>query len=217
MHIKRKTIGKFWPIPRKGTKYVAVPKHNKKDAISLVVIMRDILKVVRNKKELKRLLNNGKVQVNHKVIREINYPVSLFDVISLPEAKKNYRAILSHQKKMVFEEVSEKESENKVYKILNKRLIEGGKTQFNLMQGINLLIKEKANVGDSLVLNMKSNKVEKVIPMEKGKEAFVVDGKHAGNVGKIEEIIERGGKKLAKISSEKGKINVWIKNIIVIK
>ena len=39
----------------------------------------------------------------------------------------------------------------------------------------------------------------------------------SGDINKIEEIIERGGKKLAKISSKKGKINVWIKNIIVIK
>ena len=25
MHIKRKTIGKLWPIPRTGSKYLAVP------------------------------------------------------------------------------------------------------------------------------------------------------------------------------------------------
>jgi len=217
MHIKRKTIGKFWPIPRKGTKYVAVPKHNKKDSLSLIIVIRDILKIVRNKKELKRLLNEGKIQVNHKIVREATYPISLFDIITLPEAKKHFKAELSPQKKMIFKELSEKESESKIYKILNKRLIEDGKVQFNLMHGKNILIKEKANVGDSLLFNMKSNKVEKVIPMEKGKEAFVVDGKHAGNIGKIEEIIERGGKKLAKINSKEGKINVWIKNIIVVK
>ena len=57
MHIKRKNIGKFWPVPRKGTKYLAVPSHNNSESISLVVVIRDVLKLVRNKKELKRLLN----------------------------------------------------------------------------------------------------------------------------------------------------------------
>ena len=55
MYLKRKNIGKFWPVPRKGTKYLAVPNHNNNEAISLVVVMRDVLKLVRNKKELKRL------------------------------------------------------------------------------------------------------------------------------------------------------------------
>ena len=217
MHLKRNNIPKFWPIPRKGTKYLAVPSHNKNESISLVVVIRDVLKLVKNKKELKRLLNEGKIELNHKIIKDTNYPVALFDVISLPEAKKNYKTGLSAEKKMIFEEVSEKESENKIYKIMDKKLIVGGKTQFNLIQGKNIITKEKANVGDSLLFNLKSNKIEKVIPMEKGKEAFVTDGKHAGHFGKIEEIIERGGKKLAKIHSEKGKINVWIKNLIAIK
>jgi len=217
MHIKRNNLGKFWPIPRKGTKYLAVPKHNKSEAVSLIVVMREILKVVKNKKELKRLLNEKKVQVNYNNVNETNYPICLFDTINLADAKKNYRAMLSKEKKMIFEEVSGKESEVKVYKILNKKILPGGKVQFNLMHGKNIVLKEKANVGDSLIFNSKENKVEKIIPAEKGREAFILNGKHAGHVGKIEDIIERGGKILAKITSEKGRVNVWIKNIIIIK
>jgi len=52
--------------------------------------------------------------------------------------------------------------------------------------------------------------------MEKGKDAFVIKGKHAGINGKIIEIVDRGGKQLAKISFGEEKINVWVKNIIVV-
>ena len=43
MYLKRHKIGKFWPVPRKGTKYLAVATHNKNDAIPLVVVVRDVL------------------------------------------------------------------------------------------------------------------------------------------------------------------------------
>ena len=45
-------------------------------------------------------------------------------------------------------------------------------------------------------------------------EGFVIKGKHTGVKGKITEIIEQGGKKIAVISDDKEKINVWIKNVI---
>jgi len=217
MHIKRNNIGNFWPIPRKGTKYLAVPKHNKSESISLVVVIRDILKLVKNKKELKRLLNGKKVLVNQKIVRDTNYPIAIFDIINLPELKKNYKANLSKDKKMIFEEVNGKESETRVYKIINKQILPNKKIQLNLSNGRNIITNEKAKTGDSLMINLKDNKIEKILPLEKSREAFVVNGKHAGYFGKIEDIVERGGKTLVKISSEIGKINVWTKNIIIIK
>ena len=214
-HINRQNIGKFWAIPRKGTKYLAVATHNKKDSIPLVVVVRDILKLVKNKKELQRLINEKQVQINHKEIRKTNYPVGLFDVINFPLIKKNYKAILSNKKKMVFEEISDKQAESKIFKIINKKILGKGHIQLNLMHGVNVISKEKANTGDSVLLDLKTHKIIKIIPMEKGKEVFVIKGKHAGHKGNISEIIERGGKSIAKIISDEGKVNVWIKNIIV--
>jgi len=216
-HVNRQNIGKFWPIPRKGTKYLAVASYNRYESIPLVIIARDILKIVRNKKELQRLINEKKIKINHKEIMETNYPVCLFDVINLADIKKNYQAIFSEHKKMIFEEISDKESETKIFKILNKKILPGKKVQFNLMHGKNIISKEKANTGDSILLNLKDNNIIKIIAMEKGKKVFVMKGKHAGESGKIENILERGGKTIAKIISDKGKINVWVKNIIVVE
>ena len=214
-HVNRQNIGKFWPIPRKGTKYLAVASHNQSESIPLVVVVRDILKIVRNKKELQRLINEKRIQINHKEIRDTNYPIGLFDVINLIDSKKNYKSTFSEHKKMIFEEVSDKDSESKIFKILNKKLLPGEKLQLNLMQGKNIISKEKANTGDSVLLGLKENKIIKIIPMKKGENVFVLKGKHSGHKGKIEEIMERGGKTIVKIISDEGKVNVWIKNIIV--
>lgn len=217
MHLKRQNIGKFWPVPRKGTKYLALATHNQKESIPLVVVMRDILKLVKNKKELKTVLNEKQILINYKEIREVNYPVCLFDVISLKDAKKNYRANLSKNKKMIFDEISDKDAETKIYKIVGKKILSKGKMQINLMQGKNLISDEKASAGDSVILNLKDNKIVKIIPLEKEKTAFALKGKHAGSSGKIIDIMDRGGKKIAKILADGKRINVWTKNIIVVE
>ncbi len=235
MHFKRKTIGKFWPIARKGTKYIAVPNHNQYDSLPLIVVMRDILKFVRTTKELKKLIYEKRVQINNKIVHETNYPISLFDILTLPDMKKNYRAVLSGEKKLVLGEIPEAESHQKIYKVINKKVLRDKKIQLNLMYGRNIISKEKVNTGDSIVYNLRENKIIKIIPMEKGRTAFVNRGKHCGISGKINEIIERGGKKIAKIqignegkdkslgeaSKDKSlgqeKLNVWIKNITVIE
>jgi small subunit ribosomal protein S4e len=216
-HLNRQNIGKFWPIPKKGTKYLAVANYNKHESIPLVVVARDILKIVRNKKELKRLINEKRIKINHKEIREINYPVCLFDVINLVGTKKNYRATFSEHKKMIFEEVSDKESETKIFKVLNKKILPGKKVQLNLMHGKNIISKEKVNTRDSILFNLKENKIIKIITIEKGRKIFVIKGKHTGQKGKIEDIIQRGGKTIVKMLTDKGKINVWVKNIIVVE
>ncbi len=217
MHFKRKTIGKFWPVARKGTKYVAVPNHNQYDSLPLVIVMRDVLKFVRTTKELKKLLYEKKVQINNKIVHETNYPISLFDILTLPDMKRNYKAVLTNQKKLVMEEIPDAESHQKIYKVINKKMLEGKKIQLNLMHGRNIISKEKVNTGDSIVYNLRENKIIKIIPMEKGRTVFVNQGKHSGISGKISEIIERGGKKIAKIQMGAEKLNVWVKNITVIE
>jgi small subunit ribosomal protein S4e len=215
MYKKRNTIGKFWPVAKKGTKYVAAASHNQKDSIPLLVVMRDILKLVENKKELKGALNNKQITINHKEIRDTNYPVHLLDVVSIPRIKKNYKATLSPLKKMIFDEVSEKESERKPYKVIGKKILSKNIVQVNLMQGENVIMDKKSEIGDSVILNLKTREIVKIIPMKKGENVFVVKGKYSGKKGKIEEIIDEGNKKIAKINYDGDKINVWVRNILV--
>ncbi len=219
MHIKRQNIGKFWPVERKGTKYLAVSRYNKRESIPLVVVMRNIFKLVRNKKELKKIISEKQIMVNNKVVRDTNFPICLFDIISLPELKKKYRAILSENKKMIFNEVSGKESDEKVFRVISKKKLKGNKIQINCSDGRNFLTNEKINIDDSILYNFKHNKIEKIIKMAKGKNAYITKGRYIGDKGVIDSIFDRGGKKLVKIVRDKdnNKINVWIKNLIVME
>lgn len=214
MHLTRNNFSNFWPIPRKGTKYLALANHNQNESIPLVIALRDILKLVRNKKELKKALNEKQILVNNRIVKETNYPLCLFDVLSV--GKTNFRANLSEHRKMIFEEIKDKDSDTKIYKVLNKKKLNKNKIQLNLTQGKNIISDEKIEVGDSVLLNLKDNKIVKKISLEKGRTVFTIKGKHFGKSGKIVDIMERGGKKIAKIESEGKRINVWIKNILLV-
>jgi small subunit ribosomal protein S4e len=69
MHLKRNQASKRWPIPRKGTKYVAVPLHNKHNSIPIVIVLRDLLKIGKSKKEIKKILLENKIKINGKIIK----------------------------------------------------------------------------------------------------------------------------------------------------
>ena len=222
-------MGNFWPVAKKGNKYVATSTHNVSSSVPLSVLMRDVLKLVRTTRELKKALNERQIKISGKEIRETNYPVGLFDIISAGD--KTFRVIIGENKKFKLEEI--KDNGTKIVKIMGKKNIGKRGVQFNLMDGRNVISKEKAAVGDTVVYSFKDNKISKIIKMEKGNEGFVTMGKHAGARGEILEVVELGGKDIAvieysgesknssdpktlkKVSGHKEKINVWVKNIIV--
>ena len=117
---------------------------------------------------------------------------------------------------MIFVEVSDKESVNKIIKVIGKKIISKGKVQINLMDGRNIITDEKVKLGDSVLFNFKTKKLEKIIALAKGGEAHVIEGKHAGKKGKIIEIISRGGKDLVVIENKPEKINVMTKSVIAV-
>ena len=212
MHVKRKTIPTFWPIARTGTKYMAVSTHDKTNSIPLIIVIRDILEIVKTKKELKSLLNDKKILINNKVIKEINYPICLFDTLSFPSIKKHFRAEIIN-KKMNLKEITEKDSLIKIFKVIGKKLLGNKKVQINLTDGKNILSSEKVNVGDFVVVNSE-NKILKIISLKKDVEVIAIKGKHIGKEGKIKELIKEGENSLALIvMPSKDEVKVNIKNL----
>ena len=55
-HLKRQVVPKSWPVPRKGTAYVIRPSFSPHKGLPLLVVLRDMLDVVKNRKEVKRAI-----------------------------------------------------------------------------------------------------------------------------------------------------------------
>lgn len=213
MHKTRSELPANWPLPRKGTKYFVGSSHSPSDGIPLQIVLRDILKVGETRREVRFMLLNKEISVNKKIRINKKFPVRLFDTVTLGKTGKSYRLNIAG-KKLKVEEVSAKESEKKTVKIIGKVLIAKDKYQMNLEDGSNFLPKEKFVTGDSAVVNLKENKIEKIISMKEGAKILVVSGKHSGKEGKIKEIFADNKGYLIKFSD--GEVILPAKTLLAI-
>ncbi len=187
MHNKRQSMPKNWPIARKGNTYYVNSSHSPRNGIPVVIVLRDILEIVETYKEAKLMCMNKEVKINEITRRDETFPLRVFDILSLDKIKKTYRVEVIG-KKIKLAEISAKETSKKVVKIIGKKILPKKVVQMNLDDGSNFLVKEKFAVGDSAVLNLKENKVEKILALKEGAKVFVVSGKHSGKQGKITEL-----------------------------
>lgn len=216
MHLKRQGVPKRWPIYRKGTKYVVRPDANLETGIPLLVALRDMLKIVQNRKEARIAIFLKHIRVNSKIPKDEKNPVFLFDAISLIPSKKNYRLDLSEKGKFKLTEINESEAGKKPAKVSNKKILKGKRVQINLQDGKNFISDVKCGINDSVLIDFGKKKIEKCLPLKENSRAVVFAGKHSGKRGYIKSLDIK--KKLVKIEvKNKEEINVLLKQIMVIE
>jgi len=204
MHIKKSSLPTTWPVPRKGSTFVAVPMHGFGKGITVLYILRDMLKFVRSRWEAKYMAMNGMVKVNGQVRKDEVYPLFLYDTLTLDKAKKSYRLEIE-RRKFCLKEISGKEAEQKIAKIVGKRIVSGSKVQMNLDDGQNYLTDLKFFRGDSALVDVVHHKILKILPLKVGSAVEIIMGKHAGKRGKIVSLEDRPREKVYHVLFEEGK------------
>ncbi len=191
-HQKRLSIPKSWKAGKKGYKWVSTTRpgpHSQARSLPLGIIIRDILKLVDNSREGKRVLSEGKVLVDGIPRKDLRFPVGLFDVISLPLSNESYRMLQDEKGRLTLYKLNEA-NVNKLCRINNKTTLKGGKVQLNLNDGTNILGSNEYGTKDSLILSVPDKQVVKHLEFKVGNLAMVVGGLHSGEIGKIKEIRE---------------------------
>lgn len=213
--MKRHAMPKNWPIPRKGTTFVVSSNFGSEGGMPVLVILRDILKVAKTKKEVKKALFAKDILINGKVVHDEKNPAMLLDSLTIVPSKKTYRIELSENGKFTLIEIKENESEYKIGKIIGKKTLKGKKVQINLNDGKNYLYDKECKVGDSVLVDLKNKKVQKCLPLKEKSNILVFAGKHAGAKGKLEKIDDKT--KIATIDKGKEKVNVLTKQLMVVE
>ena len=218
-HIKKTKMPKTWPVPRKGKgkRFVAVPSHNANKGISLLFLLRDVLKIAKTRKEVRVMTLGGMVKINNKVRADENFPVNVLDVVSLSAGKdERYYKLEIVNKKFSLVVIDAKDADSKIVKIVGKSILDGGKVQMNLRDGQNFIVKDKFSVGDSIVLDTKNDKVTKVLNLKKGAKVEIIGGKHAGEKGELVGFGELVRGRDYEIKLENGTVRLPYKTILVI-
>ncbi|MEM5812189.1 MAG: 30S ribosomal protein S4e [Candidatus Aenigmatarchaeota archaeon] len=208
--MKRYFMPEFWPIPKKGNVYATSPvpgPHPKYRCIPLRILVRDVLKLAESSAEVKKILNAVKVLVDKKVRKEPGFPVGLMDVIEIPEIDISYRVNVG-KKGLLLEKIKKSETGFKLCKIIGKKTLKGKKQQFNLHDGRNILVEGPYKVGDSVLIEIPTQKILHHFPLKKGETVVIISGRNIGIKGKIKEIKERKSmleRSMIMIESDDGK------------
>jgi small subunit ribosomal protein S4e len=193
-HLKRIASPRTWTIDRKGGIFTTRPKpgsHKLEDGLALGTVLRDFLGLAKTTSEVKKLLNNNQILVDGKARKDHKFIVGLFDVLTIESAKKSYRLYFDRKGRIIIKEISVEESSLKPCQVIGKTVLAGGKVQYHLHDGKNVLTDVKAKVGDTLLLSLPKLEVKEVLPLQKGATVYLTKGKHSGDVGQFKEIIKK--------------------------
>ncbi len=216
-YMKRLAMPRTWPLARKGTIYVAKPLPGRELQRSLPLsIAIKHLEFARTTREVKFILNSSRVKVNLRPVKEVNYPIGLFDVISFPTTKKSYR-LLFKNKKLFLHPISEAESKIRPARVVNKTILKGKKMQVNLGDGSNFLASAATfltgcRAGDTIIIDLEKNLASSTLKLEKNSLVYMMGGKHLGHLAKVLEI--EGERAICEI--EGSKVNALRKHLFVI-
>ncbi|MCS7122487.1 MAG: KOW motif-containing protein [Candidatus Micrarchaeota archaeon] len=204
-HLKRFVLPAYIKIRRKEKKYILKPlpgPHPKDDSLALGVLLRDYMKLANNMREVKYILNNRKLMVDGRVIREPKFPVGYQDIIDIKDVG---RFIIDIDERGYF--VAKEYRENtQILKVTNKTKVAGGKIQYTFHNGRTLISDDNSiKIGDSVMFDITSKKIVRIIGQGKGKECIVLRGKHRGFRGKIKDVLDIG-KKVADVISPRGEV-----------
>ncbi len=192
-HLKRLFAPKTWKLNRKTITFILRPNpgaHKMQLAETLNMFIIESGKAS-NKKEVNYILNNHQVIVDGKQRKDRAFSVGLFDLISYPELNETYTLVMNKLGKLQIVKV-DSALNSRIVSIKSKKKIRGNKLQVFTKCGRTLLTEDKFDkdysVGDSLRIELPTQKVLAHVKFEKGAEVFTFAGSHKGISAVIQKI-----------------------------
>lgn len=192
-HIKRLAAPKTWPIRRKGLKFVTktLPgPHSLETGMPFGVLLKEVLNYANTTREVKKILNSNEIKIDGKVRKDFRFSVGIFDTIEFVNTNNYFRVILNKKGKIDLIKIKKEELSLKPCKIIGKAMVRG-KLQLNLYDGKNIFVDNNSyKVGDTVILLLPEQKISKHLKLDKKSTIFLTGGKHMGEVGNVEDIVE---------------------------
>ena len=188
-HLKRHRMPASWPVERKGIPFISKPNPGSfqaKYATSVVILLRDVLKLVQTAKEAKQVINAGEIMLNGREVKDLKFPCGLFDVLEIKSTKQKLRIVFDTQGRIDLVPATE----STLYLKVTSKTQQGAKSfQINCMNGYNLKVDEKTfkkvKVQDTIVFDYEKKKVIQVFALKEGVWAYVFDGNFKGHTAQV--------------------------------
>ncbi len=189
--LKRQRTPAFWDIRRKQKRFAVTIKpgpHAKTSAYPLAIVLRDLLNLTANFREVEKVVSRGLLTIDGKTVRDPHRAVGLMDVVEIVPSKLSYRLVPTSGKQLSPILINNEEKNLKLVKITSKTSLAGRRTQYGFHDGKTMLIEDNYKIGDTCLIEIPELKIRDHVPLEKGSFAMVTKGVNSGFAGKIEEI-----------------------------
>lgn len=192
--LKRRAAPRTWTIPRKGTKWLKRPgpgPHSQDQSVPLLLVLRDVRRIVASAREARVLLRSGAVKVDGKVAKDLDRGVGLMDTVTFaPPLDAHFRMVKNRRGKLVLVPIPATEATTKLGRVRFKHTSRGGQVAVTLHDGRNLLVPATSpyHVGDSLKLSVPDQKVVDHLKLAPGALAYVSGGTHVGELARVDRV-----------------------------
>jgi small subunit ribosomal protein S4e len=228
MHLKRLAAPVVFDIPAKVKKFAPRPvpgPHPMDYSVPLLVVVRDWLRYASTAREAEKIVFQGKILVDGRVVKDPRFPIGLMDVLLIPETGEIYRMLPVYRRGLKLIEIDPSESKFKIGLIVRKQHVKGGALQFTLHDGRNVLVKNPTEkdraIGtwDSFQISIPENKVLAHLPFEVGRYALIYRGSRAGLHGPVvdyERVRRYPAKQLVTVRTAEGEISTILDYVMVV-
>ncbi|HXY46605.1 MAG TPA: 30S ribosomal protein S4e [Thermoplasmata archaeon] len=192
--LKRRAAPRAWTIPRKGTKWLKRPSpgpHAQDQSIPLLLVLRDLRRMVTSAREARRLLRSGVVRIDGQIARDLDRGLGLMDTLSFAAPlDAHFRVVKDRRGKLVLVPIPASEAAVKIGRVRFKHTVRGGRVEVTLHDGRNFLVPPSTTyrVGDSVKIELPAQKVLGHLPLAPGSLAYVSGGTHVGELARVERV-----------------------------
>jgi small subunit ribosomal protein S4e len=192
--LKRRAAPRSWTVPRKGTKWLKRPgpgPHAQDQSIPLLLVLRDVRRIVTSAREARILVRSGAVRVDGSVAKDLDRGLGLMDTLSFaPPLDAHYRVVKNRRGKLILVAIPSSESTVKLGRVRFKHAAKGGRLEVTLHDGRNLLVPADTayRVGDSVKIAVPGQKVVDHLPLAPGALAYVSGGSHVGELARVDRV-----------------------------
>jgi len=182
-----KTGGVFAPRPTPGP-------HKLRESIPLLILLRDRLKYALNASEARKITMQRLIKVDHRVRTDPNYSPGIMDVVQISKVGENFRVMYDVKGRFTAHRITAEEAKFKLCKVMKK--ITGPKNVPMLITSDARTIRYAdpvIKISDTIVYDMKEDKIKDVINFENGNMAYVICGANQGRIGLIIQIEHHAG------------------------
>jgi len=189
---KRSASPEFWQISRKDKRFVVRTSpgpHPKSYSYPLLVVLRDVLGFAKTRREALSILNEGKVQIDGRVVKSEAFPIGLMDVVDFPEISRSFRMVPRFGR-LVPAEINSKEKNLKLCFVKSKRTVKAARMSYGLHDGRVIFPESEVDIrpGDACIIKLPGQEFQASFRLAKETLALLIRGERSGEVATVEDV-----------------------------